>query len=111
EAPGKHTECILVGRRLDRPGGLCYLLFACWTHSAMIFQSGSSLERNCRPPLWKRSPPASAASGCKRNGLEAGVPGTTRFDTVSKLRRDCSTVHVAAPGESGCKLKGLRLPM
>jgi len=27
--------------------------------AAIAFQSGSSLERNCRPPLWNSSPPAS----------------------------------------------------
>src|SRR5258706_223471 len=78
-----------------------YLLlpgFCPFAHSSSVFQSGSSFDSNCLPPLWKALPPASGASGMNRRRLAAKLPGTTSLETVSKLRRDCSSVQDLAPG-------------
>src|SRR3982075_1725502 len=63
--------------------------FCPFTQSARIFQFGSSLDANCRPPEWKTLPPTSGASGCCNSLLVAGSPGFTRIAAISKLRRDC----------------------
>ena len=61
------------------------------THASMFFQSGSSWDANCLPPWWVSAmPPASGTNGIN---IESGAPGTTSFETVSKLRRDCSSVQ------------------
>src|SRR3989442_15944694 len=87
-----------------------YLLLPCpFAHWASVFQSASSLDSNCLPPLWKALPPASGASGMNRRRLAAKLPGTTSLETVSKLRRDCSSVQNLAPGGSFSKRKGVLL--
>src|ERR1700682_6422282 len=75
-------------------------------HAANVCHSGSFCELQCFPPLWKKSPPASSASGCTRSLLFMS-PGVTRGDTTSKFLRDCSSFHVVAPGERGCKRIGV----
>ena len=53
------------------------------THSAMIFQSGSSRDVNCLPPWWVSAmPPTSGASGISSNRLVKGLPGVTSFETI-----------------------------
>src|SRR6202023_678185 len=75
------------------------------THASMFFQSGSSWDANCLPPWWVSArPPASGASGIRRNRLNCGLPGTTNFETTSKLRRDCSSVQKLSPGDSSSRL-------
>src|SRR6266404_7386448 len=64
------------------------------THAFMFCQSGSSSDANCLPPWWVSArPPASGASGIRKNRLKDGSPGTTSFETTSKLWRDCSSVQ------------------
>src|SRR6267378_3697423 len=89
-----------------------YLLlpgFCPFAHCSSVFQSASSFDSNCLPPLWKALPPASGASGMNRRRLAAKLPGTTSLETVSKLRRDCSSVQDLAPGESFSRRKALLL--
>ncbi len=74
------------------------------TQAFMFFQSGSSSDANCLPP-WCVSarPPASGASGIRRNRLKDGSPGTTSFETTSKLWREkvCpGRQHVEAQGSA-----------
>src|SRR6266852_5958163 len=77
------------------------------THAFMFFQSGSSSDANCLPPWWVSArPPASGASGIRRNRLKEGLPGTTSFETTSKLRRDCSSVQKLPPDGSISRLSG-----
>jgi len=52
--------------------------------AAMVFQFGSFLVANCRPPLWNASPPASGASGWSNNLLFSGSSAAcTILTTVS----------------------------
>ena len=52
--------------------------------AAMVFQFGSFLVANCRPPLWNASPPASGASGWISNLLFSGSSvACTILTTVS----------------------------
>src|SRR3981189_2149068 len=89
-----------------------YLLlpgFCEFAHCSSVFQSGSSFDSNCLPPLWQGVPPAWGASGMNRRRLAAKLPGTTNLETVSKLRRDCSSVQNLAPGGSFSRRKELLL--
>jgi Transposase len=77
------------------------------TQAFMFCQSGSSSDANCLPPWWVSArPPASGASGIRRNRLKDGSPGTTSFETTSKLWRDCSSVQKLAPTGSMSRLRG-----
>src|SRR5262249_31611170 len=83
--------------------------FSPLTQSARIFQFGSSLDANWRPPEWKTLPPASGAGGCCSSRLVAGSPGFTRIDAISKFLRDCSSLQVLAPGDSRSSRNALLL--
>src|SRR5262249_23120362 len=83
--------------------------FSPLTQSARIFQFGSSLDTNWRPPERKTLPPASRASRCCSSRLVAGSPVFTRIDAISKFLRDCSSLQVLAPGESRSSLNALLL--
>src|SRR5258706_70739 len=110
--PERREMSHAVEKRTASEGRGTYLLlpgFCPSAHWASVFQSGSSLDSNCLPPLWKELPPASGASGMIRRRLAAKLPGTTSLETVSKLRRDCSSVQNLAPGESFSKRKALLL--
>src|SRR5689334_22399389 len=92
----------LVGAELRAGGerhGLRY--FAPRAHAARVFQSGSSLDANWRPPLWKSSPPETPARGCFSSGLCKRFDGFTNFETRAKFWRDCSSVQLVAPLSSG----------
>src|SRR5262249_56654543 len=77
--------------------------------AASVFQPGSSLLPNCRPPEWKMLPPLSGASGCINNRLVSGSPGFTSFDAISDFLRDCSSFQALAPGDSRSRRKPLLL--
>src|SRR5258706_12772306 len=99
--PERREMSHAVEKRTASEGRGDYLLlpgFCPFAHCSSVFQSGSSLDSNCLPPLWKALPPASGASGMNRRRLAAKLPGTTSLETVSKLRRDCSSVQNLAPG-------------
>src|SRR5580704_16393685 len=77
------------------------------TQAFMFFQSGSSSDANCLPPWWVSArPPASGAKGMRKNRLRDGLPGTTSFETTSKLWRDWSSVQKLIPGGSISRLSG-----
>src|SRR3954469_4747704 len=71
------------------------------TQAASVSHSGSSCDAQCLPPSWLQQPPAASASGCVNSLLDKGLPETTRARMTSKFLRDSSSVHVAAPGDSG----------
>jgi hypothetical protein len=77
------------------------------THAASVCHSGSSVVVQCLPPSWCGSPPAVSASGCRNSRLISGFPAMTRDLTSSKFLRESSSLHVAAPGASGCRRIGV----
>src|SRR5258706_15985908 len=99
--PERREMSHAVEKRTASEGRGDYLLlpgFCPFAHCSSVFQSGSSLDSNCLPPLWKELPPASGASGMNRRRLAAKLPGTTSLETVSKLRRDPPPRPQIAPG-------------
>src|SRR5258708_10410980 len=102
-------RCCVVLLSEGRGDYLLWPGFGPFAHCSSVFQSGSSFDSNCLPPLWKALPPASGASGMNRRRLAAKLPGTTSLETVSKLRRDCSSVQNFAPGGSFSRRKALLL--
>src|SRR6266849_3189896 len=77
------------------------------THAASVCHSGSSCDNQCFPPSWLGSPPADSANGCVRSLLAVGLLDLTLARMTSKFLRDSSSVHVAAPGDRGCKRMGV----
>src|SRR5262245_30948998 len=87
-------------------GGAELLVFPL-AQAASVCHSASFCDFQCFPPLWKRSPPPSFASGCSRSLLARGLPATTTRETAWKFLRESSSFHVAAPGASGCNRSGV----
>src|SRR5262245_21891764 len=75
---------------------------AFFTHSAIVFHSGSFCDCQCFPPGWNSVPPASCASGIISSRLFVGTPGTTKRATISKFFRDSSSLYAVRPAGSGC---------
>ena len=64
----------------------------------MVFQAGSSLVANWRPPEWNSCPPASWARGCRSKRLAPGLPGLTIRDSFGTKSGRFSADYVIPNG-------------